>query len=297
MFTYLCLSGGGVAGFAQIGVLEKLYDKGFLSTVNTIVATSIGSVIGFLFAIGLHPKSIFEKVIELEDTKVLKYRELDNFFSKFGLDSGEYFIAHLVDILLEQNISPVLTFTQLEKKFRKRLFITGTNVTKHRTDYFSSQSTPDMKILDAIRISISIPFIFTAPKWKDCIYIDGGITDNFPIEFTLNEFKNLHPLQDAELYVLGCNIESMFPRKICSLEDFIYNLFACTIKRNRPVNYHVPSINIDIVDTSSIDFNVDRGKRLAMFHLGEQKAKDFIQSFNTRLKEHCRNSKRRGSCP
>ena len=53
-----------------------------------------------------------------------------------------------------------ITFKRLYNS-TKKICIIGSNVSKNREEYFSYETTPDMSVLKAIRISSSIPIIFT----------------------------------------------------------------------------------------------------------------------------------------
>ena len=67
----------------------------------------------------------------------------------------------LTTFIKSKNLSVDITFKELYELTRKLLIITGTNLTKKQGEYFSFLTTPDMKLIDAIRISTSIPFYFT----------------------------------------------------------------------------------------------------------------------------------------
>src|SRR5690606_19291938 len=100
MYKALCLSGGGVAGFVHLGVLEYLDEINVLKEIDTIVCTSIGSVVGALFAVGISVKNIYSRLADV-DHRILQYDKLDDFLGAYGMDSGEYFMAQMVDIFID----------------------------------------------------------------------------------------------------------------------------------------------------------------------------------------------------
>jgi NTE family protein len=81
-----------------------------------------------------------------------------------------------------------LTFREHRRAFGKVLLVTGTNLTTGRTQVFSSEETPDFPVADAIRISMSLPFIYKPyvinkkqVGWPSCgTYVDGGLWNNLP---------------------------------------------------------------------------------------------------------------------
>lgn len=233
VYKGLCLSGGGITGFVHLGVLKYLEEKHLTKKLNIIVCTSIGAVVGTLYAIGMSAQDIYETLLNITHD-VLQYSTIDEFFNVFGMDSGEYFMAQLVDILISKGISPLITLADVQAIYGKCLVITGTNVSQHCTVYFSPNTHKDMRVLDAIRISISIPFLFSAASYKNDLYVDGGVTDNYPLHYCISAVAKAHPtLKNPADYVIGSYIESMSPRGIKNIEDFIYSIFACCLKRNR----------------------------------------------------------------
>ncbi|MBJ7262310.1 MAG: patatin-like phospholipase family protein [Burkholderiaceae bacterium] len=68
----------------------------------------------------------------------------------------------------------------------KQLTLTGWNVTDQREDYFSADTTPDMPVAYAARISMAFPLVFKAvaleQNGEKKVYVDGGVGSNTPVE-------------------------------------------------------------------------------------------------------------------
>lgn len=94
----------------------------------------------------------------------------------------------------------------------KKLFITGTNYTKKRLEVFCNKSDPEMEIALAVRISMSIPWVFKMVKYKDDSFMDGGCLNNFAIDhFDAPEFmesENCRGLQGQNLSAVGIKMAS-----------------------------------------------------------------------------------------
>lgn len=273
----LCLSGGGVAGFVHVGVLSYLHENNLNKDVDTIVCTSVGSIVGALHAIGMTPEKMWTALCAMKHT-LLEYSDISRFFLTFGMDSGEYMIAHLVDVFLSENVSPLVTFAQIANTKSKRLIITGTNVSKHETIYFSPDTSPDMRVLDAIRISVSIPFLFSAARYDGNIFADGGIMDNYPLQFALRDFEKRYPSEQITQGVLGSYIENMNPKDILHFEDYIYNIFACCLKRYHKEKEHPCTIYAPLTNVSSIDFSLDTACRRKLHDIGYAAAAEHFQT-------------------
>ncbi|MEU6547908.1 patatin-like phospholipase family protein [Streptomyces sp. NPDC046859] len=81
-----------------------------------------------------------------------------------------------------------VTFREHRRVFRKDLLMTGSNLSTGRTELFSARYTPDFPVADAVRISMSLPFIYKPyvikgkrDGWPPCgTYVDGGLWNNLP---------------------------------------------------------------------------------------------------------------------
>ncbi|MFD9905105.1 patatin-like phospholipase family protein [Streptomyces sp. NPDC059063] len=81
-----------------------------------------------------------------------------------------------------------LTFREHERHFGTVLLMTGSNLSTGRTEIFSAEHTPHFPVADAVRISMSLPFIYkpyvidgNRPGWPPCgTYVDGGLWNNLP---------------------------------------------------------------------------------------------------------------------
>ena len=104
----LCLSGGGALGFAHIGVIQALEDHGIFP--EQIVGSSMGSIVGTLYAAGYSPAEMLQMI---KDDKLYKITKLMTFhptFLKSGL-SNHTILRHLIKELIPHN-----SFEQLKKR-------------------------------------------------------------------------------------------------------------------------------------------------------------------------------------
>lgn len=160
----LLLSSGGSRGLAHIGVL-KVLDQNKIK-VSIIAGTSMGAIIGALYASGCSAEEIQKKVITLKLIKLIGL--IDPSFGKGGLIKGEKVVQYL------ESLIPVKRFEDLKMP----LVINATDLTKQEEVIFNKGN-----LLEAIRASISIPGIFI-PEFKgEQILVDGGVIN--PIAMNL----------------------------------------------------------------------------------------------------------------
>lgn len=189
----LALSGGGAKGFAHIGVLKVFEDEGI--PVHVVSGTSMGAVVGSLYAIGYTPEEI-EDIALSTDWNILfndSYRinpqniansvsTKDTYLFTFPFNGRRLTLpAGLID---GQNISMMLYRLTLPyhgvqdfKKLPIPFAAVATNLATGEAHTFTKGYLPD-----AVRASIAIPTIFKPVKIGGETFIDGGVSRNIPAE-------------------------------------------------------------------------------------------------------------------
>lgn len=218
-YKNLVLEGGGVRGLAYAGVFSVLEQKGILQQVEKVGGSSAGSIAGMLVCVGYNAAEIDSLMMELPVQKfkdgygglIGKYKRLKN---DYGLFKGNAFERWLQQLIAYKTGKPKLTFEQLHQlhltnRLYKDLYCTGTNLSKQQLEIFSHETTPDMPIALAVRISGSVPLYFEPValdnhlkkiKRSDTVsfvnyYVDGGMLSNYPISmFDTCEDGGPHPL-------------------------------------------------------------------------------------------------------
>jgi NTE family protein len=119
--------------------------------------------------------------------------------TKTGIWAGDAFkqwLEDAIDVELKNNdlniTSKTLSFKKIHETdyFKIDPFVVGTNLNTGYPVVFSYLNTPDMLIVDAVRISMSIPIFFEPIELpvpinggqKNCLFVDGGVVWNYPIE-------------------------------------------------------------------------------------------------------------------
>lgn len=179
-YDTLVLSGGGVKGFFLLGAIQCLIDQGILSSIHTYVATSVGAIICYLLAIGYTP---IEIVVALHTNKWLERMQFFNLVSMINCNGAIPFstINESLEKLTIEKIGHYITLQKLKETYGKTLICTTYNMTTCTTEYLGPENYPDLPCLTALRMSCNLPLVFDRFKYMDNYYIDGGMSDNFPI--------------------------------------------------------------------------------------------------------------------
>lgn len=154
------LSGGGCRGFAHLGVVKALQEHNIYP--GEISGTSAGAMAGVFIADGFAPDEIKEMFISQ-----LK-------FSMFPLN---IFKPGLISL---KNIRDFLQKNLRHSKFEELtipFYVTATNFIDGRQTIFHKGD-----ILDAVIASSSIPVLFPPVLIEDIPYVDGGLSNNLPVE-------------------------------------------------------------------------------------------------------------------
>lgn len=185
-YDTLILSGGGYKGVALLGSLQYLYEKKCLKIKN-YYGCSIGAIINFLLIIGYTPQEILVDFIRLQYMKKIKI----NLFSGF---SGKGFvkwkqISDIIEDYIKRKISFIPSIKELYTIFKKNYKVVTFNYTKKKEEIIDYLNYPDMSILQCLRMTCNLPFVFDECQYNNYLYYDGFLTNNFPI--SLVEEKNI----------------------------------------------------------------------------------------------------------
>jgi NTE family protein len=192
----LALSGGGALGLAEIGVVQWMEENHI--PVDRIAGTSVGSIIGAMYATGMSPAEIrtFAEKIDWDEAFLpepvytqLSYRRKQDrrdFLIKapLGLKHGlkgpnGFNSGQGVGLLLDRIAFPesgVASFDDLPIPFRCVA-----------TDMLSGEGVVlrDGPLAQAVRASMAIPGVFTPVEINGHVLADGGMVQNIPVETVL----------------------------------------------------------------------------------------------------------------
>lgn len=188
------LSGGGAKGMAHIGVLKVLEKAGI--PVDIVTGTSMGSIIGGLYAIGYNSHSLDSMVrvqdwsYVITDKEDLRHQSLSDrqkqntYFFTTGVTIGKKDM-NAGGIIKGKNLAEL--FNQLCVGFTDSLDFTrdlpipfacvATDIiTNDEVDFHSG------RLPQAMRASMAIPAAFSPVRIGDKVLVDGGLKNNYPVD-------------------------------------------------------------------------------------------------------------------
>jgi NTE family protein len=210
-YKNLVFEGGGIRGVAYAGAVKTLEEKNILQHIEKVAGTSAGSIIALMIGLGYNATEIGSMMTNLHiehfnDGRgglIGKYRRVKKFYGIYrGAAFEKWLEATFADLhaALLQKAAIGLDL--------KDFYCVGTNLTKQQAEIFSFQTTPNLSLKTAVRISCSIP-LFYEPVLLDSagkeiskpvkgqyyqLYADGGIMANYPVNIFDSCLKGRNPL-------------------------------------------------------------------------------------------------------
>jgi hypothetical protein len=173
-----------------------------------------------------------------------------------------------------------ITFIELYEKYNKNFIVIGTNFSNGNEEAFNHINTPNMSIITAVRISISIPLIFTPVLYNNNYYVDGALTNIFPINYCNQETT------------LGINLPYSDSYKIDNILDVVLNSFKIVAKSISCKNNCINSdniINIYSYKYASFNLNLTLETKIDLINIGREYTIKHINNSKIHIKIICLN--------
>lgn len=170
----LALSGGGAKGFAHLGALQALEEKGIKPDI--ISGTSAGAIVGAFYACGFKPKEILEMFMKHDVKDFLSFTLPKESFLKY--DGFRKFMEKTFPVKsLEELKIPLYTVAADFDNGLCKVFTEG-------------------ELVPRVMASCTIPIVFKPIMIDGVRYVDGGLFKNFPVS----------PIRDLCRKVIGVNV-------------------------------------------------------------------------------------------
>ncbi|MCB5234167.1 MAG: patatin-like phospholipase family protein [Candidatus Cloacimonetes bacterium] len=254
------LSGGGARGFAHIGILKVLEEEDLRP--DYIAGTSLGAVVGALYSLGYNAVEIENLVIDL-DWSILSAENLPR--NDLYIGQKRWTPVGSLEFELEEGFKPIIPSSVMRVNgINLKLFeifslaaqeqdfdcfpipfrAVATNIETGEARHFSKGS-----LMQAVRASISVPSILIPFKIGDDTYIDGGISQNLPIE----------ALQEMGAdFIIGSKVNSSLKSvdELKSIVDILDQTINIGMTRNLTENIDFCDLLLepDLGDISSTEF-------------------------------------------
>lgn len=247
----LLFEGAGIRGIAYAGAIEELERSNILKGVERVGGTSAGAITALIISLGYSSKEMKEIIYntnfkQFNDGKLSIAGGLHRMNKFYGWYQGKKFEKWLSQLIQAKTGNADCTFEELHQQGYKELYVTATCLNQQKVIVFSHLTYPNMKVKDAVRISMSIPLYFKSVwidkegrvlrKGEDTYHadlvIDGGMKANFPITIfdTIAVDSSGNKIRSANIHTLGIRIDSdtqiQLDKTSKELESFEINSFG-----------------------------------------------------------------------
>jgi len=168
----LVLGGGGLKGFAHIGVFRALKELGIEPTV--VAGTSIGALIGAAYARGMPLSEMVDRARALQRRDLFRLNRMGMLLER----------QHSPAIYLEEPLRNVVNAVAGEKRFdqlKRTLLVNTVDIQRGSQIVWGLPGLKDVNVADAVYASCALPGFYPpgAVSGRQCV--DGGVLDNLPV--------------------------------------------------------------------------------------------------------------------
>ncbi|AKD05168.1 patatin-like phospholipase family protein [Pontibacter korlensis] len=284
----LVLSGGGAKGMAHIGFLKVMEEAGIRP--DYITGTSMGSLVGALYALGYSASEI-EKIALEQDWEMLLSNQVP--LSQIAMEEKEYYGRYLLELPVK-GLKISFPSGLIEGQALNNLLIRLTRGAHGIQDFnklpipfacvATDLATGDKVVLrqgflpEALRASMAIPTVFTPMKLDGRMLVDGGLVQNFPVQEALDMGAD---------FVIGVNVGSGLEpeHNLKSMIDVLVQATFFTSASNLESEKKKTDLLVDVLPSLEGYYNTGSFKNTKeIIRIGEQVARQYEDSLQSLAK-------------
>lgn len=257
MIKKLVFSSGTYYIFHQITTIFYFIKNNYfdIKNIEELYCTSSGSIAGLLLCLDISFETIYQYTISRPWYKLfyLDASKIFNAYNNCGIYDIDVFRKGFEPLFKLKDISLDITLKELYLKCKKKLHIYTTNTDTLEKTLFNYETTPDLKVLEAIYMSCSVPIIFKPITFKNICYNDGAFSCRFPISEALENTENSDE-------ILGINVKVNKRTELIDCKNLLTYITSLTRKyaNNKILVYdesNLKKVNIYHINTNN--FSLD----------------------------------------
>ncbi len=266
MIDTIYLNGGAIRGIGYIGFLYYLEKNDLIKNIKTMRGTSMGALILGFHLLGYNSKSMMKKLIEIDLTEIIDI-EFSKFMNRSSLLEGKGMENILKKFIKCKNCKDI-TFLQLYEKTGVHFTVTGSDVVNYKSVNFNHETSPNMKLVTALRITSAIPFVFPPIRYKDGLYTDGCLFDMFNQDYD----------NDNLLYVCISDYKGELEENI-PIYKFAPMVIGGLFRYLSDIMLEKCKTSIELQmdeNTDNFDFGASTDKLITLFNQGYESTQNFF---------------------
>lgn len=273
------LSGGGMCAIAHVGALIELSKHIPIKAIKEWMGVSAGSLVAMCLCIGFTLDELYEVGLRFDFTNIKEYDSVPGWLLHFGIDTGERLHKLIEACLHVKGLSSDFTFKDCYERFGKSLKVVVTDLNDAKSIAFCPKATPNYKIADAVRASMSYPYYFQpfiCPESGHHLS-DGGVISNYPLFIIPKE---------EHFRTLSILIRTAVPKEEnlmdLELEDLISRPIKIVLTERTNIEarfYDSHCIQINLGDLNILEFSFDEETKKFIIERGENAVQDYFKNY------------------
>ena len=272
-YKNLVFSGTNLFFINYIGIIKELEDTNILDNIKNYYGNSIGGLISLLVIIGYDSDELYNlfKSINLNKFTNIDENHILSLINNLGMNSHINLKKYITKLIKKKSYNiKTLTFNELHKLTNKDLNLVCTNITTETIELLNKENNPNMLIIDAILITMTLPLYFEPYKYNNNLYFDCTISNNFPINYCNME---------ETIGILCNNIDiNKQMNEITTFIDYLLIILIRIIQNNNYTSYINNNNIILIKEINSLQFNIPKKEYKNLYNNGIKLMKDFLQN-------------------
>jgi predicted acylesterase/phospholipase RssA len=227
---YGIIAGGGTKALAYLGIMKALeqnigqaWADHYSNNMRGFVGASAGSIVALCMTLQLSANDVREVVQPFLENirRIVPHPDISKLLNNYGMDSGDGIQQLVKDVLRRGGLAEDTTLERIFALTRREFSCTGLNLNTNTVHMFDRQGYPDMMVVDAVRISTSVPLLYTPVSYRGDLYVDGALGCNMP---------DRYPREDCMLWCL-C-VPQRF--EVTGWADYFHTVMQVSMVAQRP---------------------------------------------------------------
>lgn len=300
-FKNLVFQGGGVLGVTYAGAVRVLESEGILEQVEGVAGTSAGAMASMLLGLRYNVDQMEAILLDTDfkrfttEAKPLDFRDRYGWYSVRPLrDWLRGLIQKAGEHLQGKDLTGDESFADFQKLGCREIRVFATDLNTRSIAEFNVERTPDIRVVDAVTASLSIPAFFQSFQFPDNkpnnhIYVDGGALLNYPIMafdprrgkvnqetlgFVLDEDDDLGAVSDLGFGTFRNWAEHLYE----TVKRVQFNLLSMHEEHKERTAF------LDVGMISPVDFEISHEQKLELIENGKRGTEDYLRLY--RLKSN-----------
>ena len=261
----LIFSGASTRGVIFLGYLNylienNLIDKYFKNIKKIYCVSASYMFVLSVLLLKYDYNKIKEDIFNFNFNDFLNINDLSlkSFINDYGFINYNKNHIYIKTLLKTKYNVDKMSLLKLYKLTGKHIIVKVVNVSKDSIEYIDHINNPKMNILKLLQMTTAIPLLLKPIKYKEDLYLDGGLSGNCPLE--TNNSKN---------YLCIYIIKREQNRKINNIYDFVlkgWNMYDPDILLKK--NYRIIIVNTNLLNIHASNFNISTEQKNIMLEMG-----------------------------